>query len=277
MDRLVTRMLPDSGPGEGKVEPRYLDPAAIGKPQVAIACATREALRMADTVETMLRGVMEVLRTDDDKALTRLRAMDDEVDTLQEAIKLYITKVTRHSLDDEDSKRCIDLLAFTTNLEHIGDIVDNNLADIAHKKIRKRLAFSDQGWEELSSLHDRVMNQMQLALSVFVSGDVATARQLIRDKERFRDLEMQCGYTHLERLRSGQVESLETSALHLDILRDLKRINSHLTAVAYPILDATGELRHSRLLPTGDAEAATKQDAGAGIDALKADGRAVGR
>ena len=104
-----------------------------------------------------------------------------------------------------------------------------------------------------------------------------TARQLIRDKERFRDLEMQGGYKHLERLRSGQVESLETSALHLDILRDLKRINSHLTAVAYPILDATGELRRSRLLPTGDADAAAERDAGAEIGALKADGRAVGR
>ena len=33
------------------------------------------------------------------------------------------------------------------------------------------------------------------------------------------------------------------------MLRDLKRINAHLTTVAYPILEETGELRGSRLAP----------------------------
>ena len=49
------------------------------------------------------------------------------------------------------------------------------------------------------------------------------------------------------RLRDGLPETIETSALHLDVLRDLKRINAHLTTVAYPILEETGELRGSRL------------------------------
>ena len=248
MERLVTRMLPEAAGGEGPIEPRYLDPQAIEKPAVAIAGATREALRMADTVETMLRGIGEVLRSDDPKLLEALGKLDDEIDTLQEAIKLYLAKVTRHPLEEDDARRCAEILAFTTNLEHIGDIVDKGLLDIAQKKMRRKLTFSEPGWQELSALHERVMNQMQLALSIFVSGDVATARQLIRDKERFRDLEIKGGRSHMERLRSGRLESIETSALHLDVLRDLKRINSHLTAVAYPILDASGELRRSRLV-----------------------------
>ena len=248
MGRLVTRLLPEAAGGEGPVEPRYLDPEAIERPAMAIAGATREALRMADTVETMLRGIGEVLRSDDPKLLETLGKLDDELDTLQEAIKLYLAKVTRAPLEDDDERRCAEILAFTTNLEHIGDIVDNDLLEIAQKKIRKKLAFSEQGWQELSALHERVMNQMQLALGVFVSSDVASARQLIRDKERFRELEIKGGQSHMERLRSGQLESIETSALHLDILRDLKRINSHLTAVAYPILDASGDLRRSRLV-----------------------------
>ncbi len=248
MERLMERFLPATVGDGGAVEPRYLDPAVIEKPSIAIAVATREALRMADTVETMLSGVIDVLKSDDPQMLAKLEDLDDEVDTLQEAIKLYIAKVTRNDLDEDDSRRCAEILAFTTNLEHIGDIIDNDLLDIAQKKVRKKLTFSAQGWEELSALHARVINQMQLALSVFVSGDVATARQLIRDKEQFRELEMQGGRNHMERLRSGRLESIETSALHVDILRDLKRINSHLTAVAYPILDASGDLRSSRLV-----------------------------
>jgi len=101
-------------------------------------------------------------------------------------------------------------------------------------------------------MHARAVHQMQLAMSVFVSHDIETARQLLKEKEKFRKLEMEGGQKHLARLRSGQIESIETSALHLDILRDLKRINSHLTSVAYPILDASGELRQSRLKPAAE-------------------------
>ncbi|MFQ5775122.1 MAG: Na/Pi cotransporter family protein [Kiloniellaceae bacterium] len=255
LGQAMAKVLPDTGEVGGAVTPKYLDPEAIGTPSVAIACATREVLRMADTVETMLRGAQQVLRTDDAKLLQTLSKLDDEIDELHESVKLYLTKVTRHELSDEDSRRCIDLIAFTTNLEHIGDIIDKNLLDIAQKKIRKRLAFSEPGWQELTALHERVMRQMQLAMGVFVSGDAATARQLIKEKERFRELELQAGQKHLDRLRSGRIESIETSALHLDILRDLKRINSHLTALAYPILDASGQLRRSRLVGQPEPEA----------------------
>ncbi len=276
MEHLMSRLLPETAGGAGVVEPRYLDPAVIDRPSIAISGATREALRMADTVETMLRGVIEVLESDDPKLLDALHEMDDEVDILQEAIKLYIAKVRRNALDDEDKRRCAELLAFTTNLEHIGDIIDNNLLDIAQKKQRKKLTFSEQGWKELSSLHVRVTDQMQLALSVFVSGDIATARQLIRDKERFRDLELQGGRNHMDRLRSGQLDSIETSALHLDILRDLKRINSHLTAVAYPILDASGELRSSRLVSHREPDPQTPEADKEQSKEPKAGGQAVG-
>jgi phosphate:Na+ symporter len=244
---LVARILPDSGAGAGEVRPKYLDPKAIDSPPVAIGCATREVLRMADTVEAMLRGVIEVFRTNDAKLLDKLSKLDDEVDELHEAIKLYLTQVSRSALSDEDSRRCVDLISFTTNLEHIGDIVDKNLLELAQKKIRNKLTFSEQGWQELTEFHERILHQMQLAMSVLVSGDIATARQLLKAKERFRELEMQGSQKHLARLRSGRIQSIETSALHLDILRDLKRINSHLTSVAYPILDASGELRRSRL------------------------------
>ncbi|HSR71298.1 MAG TPA: Na/Pi cotransporter family protein [Kiloniellales bacterium] len=254
MARITERLMPESREAADTFRPKYLDPEVIDQPSVAIGCATREVMRMADTVETMLRGVIEVFRTDDSKQLSQISAMDDEVDRLHEAVKLYLTQVSRNALNDEDSRRCIDLISFTTNLEHIGDIIDKNLLDLAQKKIRNKLSFSEAGWQELTELHGRVMNQLQLALSVFVSADLETARQLIKEKERFRTVELELGQKHLERLRSGQVESIETSALHLDMLRDLKRINSHLTSVAYPILDASGALRPSRLRPEPELE-----------------------
>jgi phosphate:Na+ symporter len=252
--RLTERIFPDSGLPEGPAVPRHLDPTAVATPTVALACATREVLRMADTVETMLRGVIDVFRDNDAKQIVRLSKLDDDVDALHEAIKLYLTKLSGRGLDDGDSQRCIELITFTTNLEHIGDIIDKNLLELGQKKVKHKLEFSKEGWRELAQLHARVVEQMQLSLSVFVSGDIRMARRLLALKEGFRDLEREAGERHLERLRSGKIESIETSALHLDILRDLKRINSHLTSVAYPILDAEGELRRSRLKVDADAD-----------------------
>jgi hypothetical protein len=86
-----------------------------------------------------------------------------------------------------------------------------------------------------------------MALGVFVSGDVAIARKLIDEKVAVRDAERQAAENHLARLRAGRPESIDSSALHLDILRDLKRIHSHICAIAYPLLDEAGQLYRSRL------------------------------
>lgn len=228
-------------------KPKYLDEAVLDQPSAALACATREVMRMAEVVDGMLSEVMEIFENNDSKLLGRISKLDDSVDELHEAIKLYLSKVSRNALDDESSAKCVELITFTTNLEHIGDIIDRNLLELAQKKIKRKLSFSAEGWEELSDMHARVVGQMQLAMSVFVSGDVHLARQLMRGKESLRELELEGSEAHLQRLRSGNVESIESSALHLDMLRDLKRISSHLTSVAYPILDAEGELRRSRL------------------------------
>ncbi|MEE8271437.1 MAG: Na/Pi cotransporter family protein, partial [Alphaproteobacteria bacterium] len=247
MAKVAERLLPDAPLPEDEGRPKYLDAASVGSSAVALACATREVLRMADMVETMLRGVIRVFADNDSKLLEQISRSDDDVDALHEAIKLYLTEVSRRPLDGEDSERFVELITFTTNLEHIGDIIDNNLLPIAQKKIKRKLEFSDEGWRELSDMHARAVDQLHLGVSVFVSRDVPMARRLLVEKERLRDLEREASERHLERLRDGQVEAIETSALHLDMLRDLKRITSHITSIAYTLLDAEGELRRSRL------------------------------
>ena len=238
------------------IGPRYLERAAIESPAVAIANAARETLRMGDIVARMLRDTVDVFRNDDRRLLREVEQLDDQVDALHEAIKLYLTEVSREALDQEDHKRAIDVITFTTNLEHVGDIVDKNLMELAQKKIRNHLKFSGEGLAEICAMHKRLMDNVALALNVFMSGDVKLARQLLAEKVAFRELERQASESHLARLRSGKLESIETSSLHLDVLRDLKRINSHLTSVAYPILDTAGELRQSRLQTRSRSEPA---------------------
>src|SRR5262249_28010079 len=132
-------------------------------------------------------------------------------------------------------------------LEHIGDIIDKNLMEIAAKKIKHRYQFSNEGARELEAFHQRVLNNLRLAFSAFMSGDVRTARALIAEKTGLRNSELVASESHLRRLRDGRPESIETSSLQLDVLRDLKRIHSHICSVAYPVLELTGGLQPNRL------------------------------
>jgi phosphate:Na+ symporter len=168
--------------------------------------------------------------------------MDNIVDRLDEAIKLYVTKLTRGSLDDREGKRAMEIISFAINLEHIGDIVDKNLSEIAAKKIKRRIEFSPEGAAELAAFHKRILDSLRLAFSVFMSGDVEEAHKLIAEKTQIRNAELVAAERHFERLREGRPESIETTSLHLDVLRDLKRIHSHICSVAYPVLEAAGAL-----------------------------------
>jgi phosphate:Na+ symporter len=245
--RLCARVLPDPPVEADPERPRHLDRSTLDSPSLALACAAREALRMGDFIETMLRNCLDVFRYNDRQKLASLQGLEASVDKLHEAIKLFVVDVSREPLNPGESRRSADILAFTTNLEHIGDIIDKSLLELADKKIRLQLRFSSEGWREIEALHAHILDNLQMALGVFMSGDVAIARKLIDEKVAVRNAERQAAENHLARLRAGRPESIDSSALHLDILRDLKRIHSHICAIAYPLLDEAGQLYRSRL------------------------------
>lgn len=244
---LLTRALPDRPKPNDLSTPLYLDESALATPSVALACAARETLHIGDIIETMLRRTRTALMTDDRKLVAEICQMDDAVDKLDEAVKFYVTKLTRESLSERDGHRAMEIISFSINLEHVGDIIDKNLMELASKKIKRKVVFSREGAAELEAFHAEVVDNLKLAFSVFMSGDVAVARQLVTEKALLRATEFAAAESHLARLREGRPESIESSSLHLDILRDLKRIHSHICSVAYGVLEATGELQPSRL------------------------------
>jgi phosphate:Na+ symporter len=242
---LLTRLFPERPLVVDPARPRYLDESALETPSLALTDAARETLRMGDMVESMLREVMTAMMTNDRTLVDQVTRMDNGVDGLDEAIKLYVTKLTRGSLDEREAHRAMEIISFAINLEHIGDIVDKNLSELASKKIKRRFQFSPEGAAELSDFHRRILESLRIAFGVFMSGDVNDARRLLAEKSTLRNLELAATERHLDRLREGRPESIETTSLHLDVLRDLKRIHSHICSVAYPVLDAAGQLENT--------------------------------
>ncbi len=245
--RWVERWLPMPAPGSGGSRTSHLDPVALATPSLAISCAAREALHQADLVETMLRGILPVLRDNDRALAEQLRTMDDTVDSLYSAIKFYLTQISREALSEREGRRWTEVVSFTINMEQIGDGIERVLLDIEDKKIRPARRFSDAGMAELCYLHERLLANLRLGMSVFLDGHARDAQKLLEEKARFRDLEHAYAANHIGRLQDNTAQSIETSALHLDLLSELKRINSHICSIAYPILESKGALSATRL------------------------------
>lgn len=247
MAALTMRILPEEEEGTDETGPMHLDKSAFQTPLVALVNAEREVLRMGEVVERMFRNTFIALKKNDVELAKNTRKMDQIANQFYDEVKLYLTNLSRESLGDKESKRCAEIMSFATNLEHIGDIISVDMIDnLLRKKLVSRARMSLHDREDINSLYQPVLLSFHLSLSVFTSGDIGMARQLLAKKYKFIKLEKQAVVNHLIKLREDVTYDSRLSAMQLDVIRDLKRINSHLTAVSYPILEAAGQLR-SRL------------------------------
>lgn len=247
MAQLLERFIPDRSEAADPLAAHYLDPAAKEVPDMALSAAARETVRMVGIVQLMLKQAMEAMEGNDRKLCEETARLDDSVDRLYSEIKLYLTDMTRSELNDAESARAFEILSFTTNLEHAGDVVELSLLNTIREKVKGRQEFSEAGFSELMDAYKYVGNTIHLASKVFMEKRVKDAESLIRRKERFRKIEQKSTAAHLARLGSRKPETLATTSYHIDILRDLRRINSLLASCAYPLLESAGKLQDSRV------------------------------
>lgn len=247
---LLRRLMPARIDAADPARPVHLDEGAAETPAIALGHAAREVLRMSDTLAIMLRGAAEALTQADRNRISEIRRTDDVLDSLNKAIKTYIMGLDPDRMSDEDHRRAMSILTFATHLEHAGDIVDKNVMALAAKRLKRGLLPSRQGQVHAGEMIAQLETNLRSAASVFVTEDPRAARTLADSKAVFRDTEAGAIEAHFTQIRLHKGGRGETSALDLDLLRDLKRVNDHLVAgAAYPVLQGRGELLPSRLRP----------------------------
>jgi phosphate:Na+ symporter len=235
--RAIEAAVPDRPEEEARFRTRYLDERFADQPSLAIGQAQREALRMADIAQGMLRDAATVFRAGSQELLEDVEKRDDQLDYLEREIKLYLTRLSRQTMTEDLSRREIALLGFIGNMENIGDIIDKNLMELARKKLYQGRRFSEPGAAELMDFHGQVSKNLERAVVAFAAGDRGLAQEVLDQRAVIRQRERELRQSHLDRLRAGLAESVETSEIHLDVLTNLKRVNSHVTAVVYPIIE----------------------------------------
>lgn len=250
---LLRRLVPARVEAADPARPVHLDEAVLETPPIALGLAAREVLRMSDALETMLTGTSAALESGDRGRIAETRRADDVLDSLNRAVKTYVMSLDIEDMSEADSRRAAAILAFATNLEHAGDILDKNVMALAAKRLKRGIPPSRQGQADVRAMIGRLEGNLRVAASVFVTEDARGARTLADEKAVFRDIEARAIEAHFEQLRRHRSGMGETSALDLDLLRDLKRVNDHLVAgAAYPVLQGQGELLSSRLRPNQD-------------------------
>lgn len=242
MTDVITRIVPERHGEEKKFAPKYLDKRVLSSPVLAFGQAKREALRMADIAHEMLRDSIIVFKKDDPDMIDSIEKRDDYVDLLDREIKLYLTRLSNESLTPQQSKVEQDLLAFINDLENIGDVVDKNLMELAKKKVKNSLVFSQEGIDEIERFHRKILENYEIGVSAFVSGDAGLAKKLLANKTELAEMERNLRQAHIQRLHKGLKESIDTSSIHLDVLSNLRRINSYISNVAYPIVEIRDNL-----------------------------------
>ncbi|WP_047290233.1 MULTISPECIES: Na/Pi cotransporter family protein [Pseudomonas] len=239
MARLCAWLLPERPQENGRARPRHLDPTALATPSLALANAARETLRIGDLIDSMLEAMRDALQGKQTAITQELRALSDDVEALYSAIKLYLAQMPREDLSDQDSRRWAEIIELAFNLKLASDLIERMLRKIQQQKTSQRRSFSEVGLEELTGLHAQLIANLRLGLSVFLSADPESARQLLREKRRFRAQERRLAHAHVSRLQRKIVQSIETSSLHLELIADMKRLNSLFCSSAYVVLETS--------------------------------------
>ena len=235
--RAIEGIVPADDVGENPFKARYLDERSLDQPSLALGQATREALRMADVVQGMLRDVVPAMRADNPEIIEDVEHRDDQADFLERQIKLFLARLGREAMGPDLSQKEIALISVIGNLENIGDIIDKNLMELARKRLYQGRRFSEPGWAEILEFHGLVSKNLERAIAAFAANDRALAQEVLDQRPLMRQREREMRDSHINRLRSGLTESLETSEIHLDVLTNLKRISSHVSALVFPILE----------------------------------------
>lgn len=246
--RLATLLMKPSNNG-GAVFGRAsaLDPAALDEPDRALNCAAREIIHMGETIEAMLRSINPLFLKWDEPQSESIAAGEGSVRKMHLEIKLFLAKLNRGALDEDQSGKSLALSTLAVNMDAAADTIARNMITLARRLDVESVRFSDEGAREISDFHDRILSNAQLALNVMMTQNPDDARELVAEKESVRSIEQNLQRRHLGRLRDGLAESIETSNIHQETLRALKQINTAFSMVAHPILSERGDLLKSRL------------------------------
>lgn len=214
----------------------FLHDQTLSLPVLALSQATKEIEHMSEKVTMMVEKCKDLIEKFDTNKKNTLVEDDDEIDFFHESVIAFITRISRSELDPEQAFKAYQLIMVTTDLEHIGDLVSKNIAQLAQKIEFSPLPLSVEGKNEIMSFFEITIPNLKEVLTAFVLDDQSLASTVFQRKIDVYKVYDQLFEHHMNRLYLRKPESLQTTSIHSDLLEEIRRINYYAFRIAAQIL-----------------------------------------
>ena len=241
-ESLLGKLIPDKKESKDMQIPRYLNEESIKSPVIGIGLATRETLHMSDHISDMTFVILKVFKENDPELLEFMMEKEKYVDVLAKETSQYLAKILRQTLSKDDFNRCISLMNIVNDFEHIGDIIEKYIIDLAKGKSKISYDFSEKGWQELTDMHERICEITRMVSIALATNNLALAREVLDTQPELIKLEKHFRQRHIDRLREGAQCTEETSCIHLDLINALLRISDHIKNIAHTMVSESLEV-----------------------------------
>lgn len=240
---VVRKVLVPNRP-QGEVQGSFLDAQALESASIALAHATRESLRMTDTVRNMFQNLWTAYLQRDTAGIKSARAQDDAVDEMHRELILFLSQIG--DLSDFDRKWHSILMSYTSELEAVGDILEKNLSATMLRQVADGISLSSDDMGILTKLYEKTILRFDLMIGLVTTREPATAERILNATD---ELDAWCSdekKLHYMRLKSADKQALSTSLCFLDILDGLRRVSDHLSTIAMAFKSESRRARKAR-------------------------------
>lgn len=196
---------------------------------LASSYANREIMRTADIVLGMVKDSIKLFDRADQALIESIKDRDNKVDFLYREVKMFLLDHANKSPAVNQS--IMSMIMYLSDLERAADAIDINIIALAIKKNALKLEFSEEGWRDICTLHEQILQVAATAINAYQTKDLCD--EAIQMKRNLAKLEIQLRENHVNRLNRGMRDSINTSSIHLDLLSEYRRIGSLLCNHAY--------------------------------------------
>lgn len=212
------------------------DPSVFDNSSIAIAVVHRRIIEMSGIIENILNKIPEILISRNPSIINETEMLDNEVDKMREEIILYLIKLQKIELSEEEGKKASIIANIVDEFEAIGDVISKSITRNMYKLYSEGLKFSKEGLEDLLEFHKEVMITFQIMNLALLDFDKNKAKEGFERRTIVNSLLDNYHQKHFSRLKALVQEAILTSSIHVEILNNLERINYHISEICKEIM-----------------------------------------
>lgn len=207
-----------------------LDERFLNSPTFAIEQCRSLTAKMAELSKESFLESMELLDDYSEEKASDVIAKENLIDTYDDKISAYLTRLNSGDLSYGDSLKVTSLLHCLTDFERISDHACN-VVENAQQMKKDGAEFSKKGKEEMGIYKNAIVDILTRTTQAFVESDEQLARTVEPLEEVIDEINKDVKKHHMKRLRKGKC-TIELGLVLSDLAMNYERVADHCSNIA---------------------------------------------